>query len=286
MDTGTEFNKVWIIESLRPGDVETGKSLYNDVLLPISQSNPDLHVGIECPVDRDTFFEALEQVKSESERGLFPILHFECHGGKEGLQLGNDQIIEWHELRDALIRISIASNLNVVIVVAACNGIHLINVCTQLDRAPFWAVIGPEDEVMDLEVKRDFAAFYRKFFESLNGNDAILALNRGVQGQDRPYHFLSSIGLFKLAYIAYHRTSCQGKGKQARIEDLVTQAMKDPKCKALGVSEVRRRIKEGLAQEDRHFQNQKKRFFLMDLYPDNAIRFPITYDDIISPLPS
>lgn len=97
MDTGTEFNKVWIIESLRPGDVETGKSLYNDVLLPISQSNPDLHVGIECPVDRDTFFEALEQVKSESERGLFPILHFECHGGKEGLQLGNDQIIEWHD---------------------------------------------------------------------------------------------------------------------------------------------------------------------------------------------
>ncbi|MBY5940999.1 MULTISPECIES: hypothetical protein [unclassified Halomonas] len=286
MDTSTEFNKVWIIESLRPGDIETGKSLYNDVLLPIAQSNPDLHVDIECPVDRDTFFKALDKVKKDCERGLFPMLHFECHGGEEGFQLGNGEIIEWHEVRDALISISIASNLNVVIVVAACNGIHLINVCTQLDRAPFWAIIGPEEKVMDLEVKRDFAAFYRKFFESLNGDDAMLALNRGVQGRDRPYHFLTSIGLFKRAYIAYHRTSCQGKGKQARIENLVTQAMKDPKCKALGVNEVRRRIKDRLAQEEHHFQNLKKRFFLMDLYPKNATRFPITYDDIISSLPS
>lgn len=286
MDTGTEFNKVWVIESLRAGDMETGKSLYNDVLLPLSHSNPDLHVEIDCPVDRDALFGALERVEKDCKRGLFPILHFECHGNKEGFQLGNDEIIEWDEIRDALIQISIASNLNFVIIVAACNGIHLINVCTQLDRAPFWAVIGPEEEVMELEVKRDFAAFYRKFFECLNADDAILALNRGIHGRDRPYHFLSSIGLFRRAYIAYHTSSCQGKGKKARLENLVTQAMRDPKCNALGVNKIRRLIKGKLSQEERHFQKMKKRFFLMDLYPKNLTRFPITYDDIISTLPS
>ena len=42
MDTGTLFNKVWVIESLRPSDRETGKALYNDVLLPIAGREPNL----------------------------------------------------------------------------------------------------------------------------------------------------------------------------------------------------------------------------------------------------
>lgn len=286
MDAGTLFNKVWIVESLRPSDIETGKSLYNDVLLGIAQGNPDLHVGLECPANRTEFFQALAKIESDCRRGLFPIIHFECHGGKTGFQLGNGDIIAWEELRRSLINISIASMLNTVVVVAACNGIHLIKVSTRLDRAPYWAVIGPTEKITDLEIKRDFAAFYRKFFESLNGDDAIRALNRGIEGPHRPYHFHTSIGLFKRAYVAYHQKKCRGKGKRIRVEGLVTEAMKDPNCQKLGVNAVRRNLKESLAQEERHFQKQKKEFFLIDMYPENAKRFPITYDDIISSLPS
>lgn len=286
MDTSPLFNKVWILESLRPGDLETGKSLYNDVLLPIKQSSPDLEVGIECPTDRATFFAALDVIKRECDAGIYPMIHFECHGGTEGLQLGNNDIVKWEELRNSLIEINVASKLNVVIVVAACNGIHLIKVSTQLDRAPYWAVIGPVEDVYDLDVKRDFTSFYRKFFESMNGDDAIYALNRGVQGPERPYHFHTSVGLFKRAYIAYHKNHCRGKGRRVRVEDLVTVAMGDPACQKLGVKEVRLHIKDGLAQEEQHFQKKKKEFFLIDQCPENATRFPITYDDIISSLPS
>lgn len=286
MDDGTLFNKVWIVESLRSGDVETGKSLYNDVLLGIAQNNSNLHIGLVCPTNRCEFFEALAKIEADCSRGLFPIIHFECHGGKSGFQLGNNDIITWEELRDSLVNISIKSMLNVVVVVAACNGIQLIKVSTRLDRAPYWAVIGPTEKIYDLELKRDFAAFYRKFFESLNGDDAIFALNRGIEGPHRPYHFHTSVGLFKRAYIAYHQKSCRGKGKRVRIENLVTEAMKYPECRKLGIKAIRRSIKESLAQEERHFQKQKKEFFLIDIYPENAKRFPITYDDIISSLPS
>ena len=77
-------------------------------------------------------------------------------------------------MRDTFIRINIASQLNTVIVVAACNGIYLINVSTILDRAAFWAVIGPVDEISDLELKRDFAAFYETFFKAMNGDEAVM----------------------------------------------------------------------------------------------------------------
>lgn len=286
MDISPLFSKIWIIESLKPGDIETGRSLYNDVLLPIKQSNPVLEIGIECPTDRVTFFAALNLIKKECDAGTYPMIHLECHGGTDGLQLGNNDIVKWEELRNSLIEINEASRLNVVIVVAACNGIHLIKVSTQLDRAPYWAVIGPTDEVYELDLKRDFASFYRKLLESMNGDDAMYALNKGVQGPDRPYHFHTSIGLFKRAYIAYHTNHCRGKGKSVRIENLVTVAMDNPVCQTLGIKEVRRQIKDDLAQEQQHFERKKKEFFFIDLYPENATRFPITYDDIILSLPS
>jgi len=227
----------------------------------------------------------LDKIKNECLTGTYPMIHFECHGGPEGLQLGNNEVIKWEDLRDSLIGINLASKLNLVIVVAACNGIHLIKVSTQLDRAPYWAVIGPTKEVMELDVKRDFGEFYRTLFEGFNGDDAVLALNRGVTGSDRPYQFRTSVGLFKRAYIEYHKKNCIGKGKRVRVENLVTAAMGDTSCKTLGVREVRKRIKEGLAKEDEHFEKMKNKFFFIDLYSENGARFPITYNDIISSLP-
>ena len=35
------------------------------------------------------------------------------------------------------------------------NGAHLIKVATKMDRAPFWAVIGPEVEITAGEAERD-----------------------------------------------------------------------------------------------------------------------------------
>ena len=124
MDTGTLFNKVWVIESLRPGDRGTGKSLYNDVLLPISIREPDLKVEFACPTDKKGFFDVLSAVEKDANDGIYSMVHFECHGSKDGLQLTNLDIVAWDELRNALIRLNLASKLNTVIVVAACNGIR------------------------------------------------------------------------------------------------------------------------------------------------------------------
>ena len=269
MDTGTLFNKVWVIESLRKGDRETGKSLYNDVLLPITLREKDLKVEIACPTDKESFFNVLSDVEREAKAGIYPIIHLECHGSKEGLQLTNFDIVSWSELRDALIRINIASQLNTIIVVAACNGIYLINVSTRLDRAPFWAVIGPVDEIADLELKRDFAAFYETFFQKLSGDAAINALNKGVSVPDRIYNFRSSPGLFKRAYVNYHQTQCVGKGKKIRLEALVTEAMKNPATRTKGVNWTRNSIKAELSKELKHFMKVKNRFFMIDMFPKN-----------------
>ena len=247
---------------------------------------PVIAVEIGCPTDKVSFFNVLSAVERDANAGIYSMIHLECHGSKEGLQLTNSDIVRWSELRDALIRINIASHLNTVIVVAACNGIHLINVSTRLDRAPFWAVIGPVEEISDLTLKRDFAAFYDTFFRSLSGDDTINALNNGASGPDRIYHFRTSAGLFMRAYIAYHQTHCVGKGKNVRLEALVTEAMKEPDTRSKGVNWVRKHLKAELGKEREHFMKVKNRFFMIDKFPENAERFLISYDDAIETLPS
>ncbi|BBO69650.1 hypothetical protein DSCA_35800 [Desulfosarcina alkanivorans] len=281
MDDETLFNKVWVIESLRKEDRETGKSLYNDVLLPISLREKNLRIEIACPTDKESFFKVLSEVEKEAKAGLYPIIHLECHGSIEGLQLTNFDTVSWEDLRDVFIRINIASQLNTVIVVAACNGIYLINVATILDRAAFWAVIGPVDEISDLELKRDFSAFYETFFKTMSGDEAVNALNKGVPISDRVYHFRSSQALFKRAFLNYHQTHCVGKGKKIRLEALISEAMKDPATRAKGVNWVRKRIKAELSKERKQFIKFKDRFFMIDLFQKNAERFSLSYEDVI-----
>jgi hypothetical protein len=150
-----------------------------------------------------------------------------------------------------------------------------------MERVPFWAIIGPEFEVTTGDVVRDFGAFYKTFFEKLDGDAAIDALNQGVASPDRKYDFLSATGLFIRAYTSYYKSYCTGKGMRDRIENLVTQSIQNPEVQRRGVNWARTKIKEGLADKEAHFNNMKNQFFFIDVFPDNAERFTLRHSDVL-----
>lgn len=165
---------------------------------------------------------------------------------------------------------------------AACNGAHLVKVATKLDRAPFWAIIGPGEKITAGDAERDFGAFYTTFFKTLDGDAAVADLNRGVLGSGRQYHFLGAAGVFIKAYAKYYRDHCVGKARRERVESLVTEVMMSPDVRRRGVSWARTKIKERLRTEETYFNNVKNRFFFIDSFPDNAARFPLCYSDILA----
>jgi len=280
--SGNMFNKLWVIESLPFGDIRTGKNLVDNQLVNAKQLQPDLIVEFAEPITKAEFFEVLEKIKNEALNGIFPMIHFECHGCDDGLDTASGELIEWDELREVLIEINFSCKLNLMIVIAACNGAHLIKVSTKLDAAPFWAIIGPEIEVTAKHIQDNFGRFYESFFTDLDGDKAIGILNQESSHSDRIYHFLSAAGLFSRAYRAYYRSDCIGKGKQQRIEYLVTEAMKNPDVQKRGVGWARQQVKNGLAHEDQHFDKLRKRFFFIDQYPDNDGRFALSREQIIA----
>ncbi|MBB3169007.1 hypothetical protein [Simiduia aestuariiviva] len=277
------FNKLWIIESLSDGELKTGLHLYEGLFPSIKKEQPELIVSLEQPNSKDEFLYCLETIyKDVVENRNYPLIHLECHGCEKGLGLANKEIVEWNEIRDLLIQINFACEVNLLVVVAACKGAYLIHTATQLDRAPFYAIVGSEQEVKAGELQADFTEFYKSFFLSLNGNKAIESLNRQAKKTNRLYHFVGAEVLFLKAFRKYHRDHCIGKAKQSRLEDLVTKAMVMPEVSRNGVNWARNQAKEWFKNEQEPaFERMKARFFWLDEYPHNQERFTVSYVDVL-----
>jgi hypothetical protein len=282
MEDFSLFNKICILESIPNGQLKSGLRLYEDRIQQAEKEHENLHASYSDIQNKKEFYSALKLIEKEAtESGLYPMLHIDCHGSKSGLQLKNGEEITWAELRDYLIDINKACRLNLVITLAACNGTHLIYVVNKLDRAPFRALIAPVHEISAGEIEADFKAFYETFFRTLSGDEAMKALNRGIISNDLKYNFFSIKGLFLKAYAKYLANHCIGKGRQKRIEELLSKSRKNPDVRRHNIGDIRKRIKDELKKiEEPRFYEVKKRFFFEDLYPENEKQFLITYEQV------
>jgi hypothetical protein len=282
IDSTTLFNKLWVLESLAAGELKTGRSLVEGPLATAAANHIELKIEYRIPSSKKEFLEVLDLVREEAAKGEGPMLHFECHGSEGGLELENGEFVQWQDLRDRLIAINRACRTHLIIAVAACDGAHLINVAAVLDRAPFWAIIATEGVISAGALERDFGNFYRELFSSMNGDAAIGALNQGLTDEKRRFKFISSAGLFARAYRKYHERYCVGRARQERVEELVTQKMAQSADKELVIGEVRKKIKQELANHDKHFDQLKRRFFFIDEFPENEERYCFTREEILN----
>ena len=283
MNCKAEFNKIWVIESLPKGDLKTGRNLFDSQLRKATFDHPKLNISYKDPENKQNSLKVLENIRDEAkDYGNYPIIHFECHGTPDGLATTNGEQIGWYELRKILIEINYACRLNHVIVLAACNGAHMIKVATMLDRAPFCAIIGSEDEVKASDAEKDFGVFYTEYFKNLDANTAISALNQEGAGINRRYQFYYAVGLFIEKYKIYHKDYCSGKGLRQRKEELLTQKLIDPILSS-DITSARQQVKEGLAKKEEHFNNSKNRFFFIDCFAENAERFKeVSYQYVLA----
>lgn len=282
MENISLFNKIWVIESLRTGDIKTGYNLVHDHLSYLSSAKNKVEVEYREARTKFEFIQILEEIERDTrENKNFPIIHIECHGSPAGLSCANNEFIEWEELRAILININKASRLNLIVVMAACNGAHLIKVATKLDIAPFWAVIGPDQEVTFDSVEVNFKAFYTEYFDGLSGGKAVYALNQGSTVTNRKYHFFSSLGLFVKAFRAYYNGSCVGKGRKKREEELLTEALQNPAINAKGVPWARKTLKEQIRNVECQYNRYLNKFFMMDLFSENKERFNLPYKEFL-----
>lgn len=282
MKSKTHFNKIYVIESLPVHHLSTGKRLFEDTIIWLPLKLDGITSELVQPTDKSNFFYHLNKIAEETKGGAYPLLHIEAHGCEDGLKVANGDFIHWEQLRSALTEINVFCRNNLLLVLGACKGIHLFQITQPVHRAPFCGLIGPNKNVVAGDLERDFSEFYREFSISLDGNKALAKLNYHTSGNNL-YTFFGCNYLFKVVYSNYHHKMCTGDALRQRIEDLTTKARRDPRSRSLSIKQIRDQIKLSLRKnQEEYFERFKEHFFMNDLYPENASRFDITFDEIVN----
>lgn len=281
-------NHLYILESLPEGDYKSGLRLFEDKIQPIVIDNPHIKASYQSILNKEKFYSILKAITIQiKENDIYPILHIECHGSESSIVLQNGEKINWNDICNYLVEINKACGLNLIVVLAACNGSSLVDVVVESMKedklAPFFWLIGPNKEITVGSIEKNFKCFYEILLKKTDWAAAIKSLNDNTEENiSKNYAFYTIEEVFSKGYANYIAFYCRGKNKQSRIEALVTKAHKIPALRGSEISSLRKTIKYNLkpARIKKKFAMAKQIFFMETLFPENKNRFVINYKKI------
>ena len=270
---GFKFDWIQIIESLRKDDskIFSGQSLYNDLNLRLID-HPKYkveHISISSKVQLTKFLNDLAgRIQKEQE---VPILHFSFHGYQEGIEISpSNEKVTWRELKELITPINIATQLNLMINFSSCYGQNIFKIYDPIERAAFLLSIGPKKKIMPNKLYDYYLNFYWTLIET---KDIIQSIESKGKLKNE---FLSIFDYsYFLAYLDEAKKTCDKNRLKGRMTQQTNKLIKkgfkvEDKAKFISTKsiEFKGRMMLNLANIFYHH-------FMVDLYPENAIRFRV-----------
>ncbi len=287
MDNILTLGTVHVVEWLRPGDVRTGWDLFGE-LEPLGiASKPEVQTRFWRAVTREGFTKLLQTFENEFRAtGRIPLLHVETHGNSDGIGVSADEGIRWPDFMEALISFNRLTRLNLVVVLAACEGFWGVQML-QPDRraAAFRGLIGPNRRVDYDELSRGCMAFYRTVFGQLNGDAALKAMNGAVDPAKDTFWSISAETAFKIVYQSYLENQCTPEAFENRVATILENIGERRRAEGhVGrfkweIARDREVARTYLGDHRARFEEMRREFFFIDLYPENGERFDVTMED-------
>jgi hypothetical protein len=284
MDNQMSIGVVHIVEWLNAGDAPTGESLFNQ-LQPIgAASGPRVAVDFHRIETRDELIALLrrfENAYQDSRRT--PILHIETHGDTNGIGTGAG--IDWPELTEELIPLNRLTGLNLVVVMAACEGFYGVQML-QPDRraAAFRGLIGPNRTVTENEVEDACLAFYRTIFDARNGDAAYKAMNDAIDPNAETFWLISAEDVFKIVNRSHFEEHCTPEALARRRDRLVSRVARKHRART-GLDASQQLAQQWFDQATTHLLDQRalfdrlrREYFFINQFPKNEARFDVTFE--------
>ena len=113
-----------------------------------------------------------------------PIIHFSCHGNKEGIGLTSGEFVSWDALKGLLSPINKALEGALVICMSSCSGFSGCEMAMSEDGdLPFYGLIGHTETPVWSDAAVAFVTFYHRFFKGTPVVEAVKAM-RTASGDD------------------------------------------------------------------------------------------------------
>jgi hypothetical protein len=281
----TEFDSVYMIESLGPNEYRTGRNVYDNVLVPFHEKEPWFEVEHFEAADLQSFRQALQTVLERARAGRVPILHIDAHGSRAGIHLVREkEPVRWDEMRETLTAINQATHFRLLVIMAVCKGAYLATILHPPQPAPAWAVIGAKVDIDNIPMEAGMWMQYEVLLNSQDGDASLKALNAEQNDPAQRYHIISAEQMFHQALRRFFQNRTPEIVRQHE-DQLVAAAAKKWGCllgpaAVVGVAAKAREIaRRRLSDEKYWYDFWRPRFLMLDRFPENASRFSLTYDD-------
>lgn len=272
------FSKITIIESLPPGEKKTGRLIADDVQMLSVFHEFNVDVEYKEVISRIEFLQCLVKLQEEAKAGIWPILHIECHGmhGGVGIVLANGDHVSWADVKPYLTELNVATQCNLLVVLVACYGAHMGQLIQVVDRAPFWAMVSPTNEIYPQEIMETLTAFYKGLISEQNGDVALEAI-LSIPLRNGGYYFASAAGFFKRVYASYIKEESSKEAIELRAKRMHKNIKKSPSLVRVSKGRLKRLLK---STESQYYQKHYRNFFMVDLYPENSQRFTVSLNEV------
>ncbi len=272
--TGARFSRIVIIQSLPAGDSPRGRHL-RDAIEATAKALRNIPVEFINAQSANDFWTALDRVRETIESVTdYPVLHLECHGISDGtgLSLADGTPIPWFELKTPLVKINQATRCNLFVTLAACHGAMLQEILDTQDRSPCLGLLGPSGEVSPLDLKGSYSAFFLELLRSTNADAALSSLRDSPERRAR-YFLFTAEDMFRAVFLLYRATY----STKAQMTEKVSQF--EQFAKKHWPLEVRDSwiLSEHYRAERKILERFYERFFFVDHFPENRLRFSNAY---------
>jgi hypothetical protein len=270
---GFTFNKIVIIQSLEPDEVETGKILF-EFISSLGSETEFYDVPVEiinCGHARD-FLEIMSRLTQDAANGDIPLLHVECHGSAlDGLEFENSSTLSWESVSEALLPLNIASRFNLLAVFSACFGAHFLGQMGAMHPSPCWCLVAPTKRVDVAEVLGGFRAFYSALFHENNMGSAVRAISKCRLSHGRWLSEPAELW-FESLVTGYVKQHCNQQAARTRAKQMFRQLKKERKHRGIGalLRMLRQRNRTDLL--NKYFET----YFIIEQLPENTQRFAST----------
>ena len=266
------FSRIVIIDSIPDGELNTAKRLRDDLQIAAAAYAPTPAIEYVRVESAQALLQYLTQSRDEVNQGReIPMIHIECHGDEEGFSLADGSLIDWPDLKLPITELNVATELNLMIAVAACTGGALAKIISTGDRAPFWGLIGPTRTMLPQELENGFRSLYATLLKTKSAADAVIAMEETTA--PGTFWRTTAQGLFQKAWKSYKDDYCTGAAMDRRAEHLLERLknLRLPPYPSL------KELKKGLSDiEPFTYDRYVATFFMYDLFPHHRQRFPLS----------
>lgn len=273
-----KFNTLYIIESLREGDLKTGYSLFEDLKL---QEYVHEHVRVEYkePKSSGEWDAVMSNILNDcKEQEIYPIIHLEVHGEEYGIELSNGDVVSRDIVGEQLRQINIVTGCNLFLTMGVCKGLYVL-FNTQLDLPmPFCGAVGSFAKLVAGDIQLRYAEFYETFFRTFDITQAFIQLMKvetAVSEEYTQYKYIHIDEVFYKSYMRYIKEQCNKDIMPQRALDAATE-----NNYTLRNRTERRQFQQKFAKLEKlnrtkYYQEAVNTFFMLDEYPENQERFDV-----------